>query len=86
MFEWDEAKRQANLAKHGVDFADVERFEWELATERMDDRRSYGEVRVESTSFIGHRLHVLVYTSRGAKFRIISLRKANGREVLKWNT
>jgi uncharacterized DUF497 family protein len=32
-YEWDENKRAANLAKHGVDFIDAEHFDWLLAIE-----------------------------------------------------
>jgi uncharacterized DUF497 family protein len=32
-FEWDEAKRAANPAKHGVDFAAREGFDFETALE-----------------------------------------------------
>jgi uncharacterized DUF497 family protein len=31
IFEWDEAKRAVNLAKHGVDFARIWDFEWHSA-------------------------------------------------------
>ena len=40
MYEWDEVKRITNLAKHGVDFATMEAFEWESAIQRLDDRHS----------------------------------------------
>ncbi len=80
MFDWDEAKRQANLAKHGVDFADVARFDWEAAVTRTDGRGEYGEPRFISTGYIGDRLHVCIWTPRGVTQRIIGLRKANPRE------
>ncbi len=42
-FTWDEAKRQANLGKHGYDFADAWRvFEDEVVV-LEDDRFDYGE-------------------------------------------
>jgi uncharacterized DUF497 family protein len=31
-YEWDEFKRQANIAKHGVDFASVEALDWDTAS------------------------------------------------------
>jgi hypothetical protein len=37
-FEWDEAKRAGNLAKHGLDFADVPKLDWENARILRDDR------------------------------------------------
>lgn len=45
-----------------------------------DQRRDYGEVRNVASGFIGTRLHVLVFTKRNEKIRIIGLRKANAKE------
>lgn len=46
-----------------------------------DDREDYGELRMKALGFIGVRLHVLIFTERGDKIRVISLRKATKREV-----
>ena len=86
MWDWDEAKRQANLAKHGVDFAMADGFDWSSATNEPDLRRDYGEERFKAVGFIGERLHVAIYTPRGGVRRLISLRKANGREIDQWLT
>jgi hypothetical protein len=44
-FEWDERKRQSNLEKHGVDFADLKSlFAGETVTV-LDDRFEYAEHR-----------------------------------------
>jgi uncharacterized DUF497 family protein len=86
MWDWDEPKRQANLAKHGVDFATVVNFDWSDATTEPDLRYDYGEDRFKSTGSIGERLYVLIYTLRGGRRRLISLRKANAREIDKWLT
>lgn len=77
-YEWDEAKRASNLAKHGVDFADVARFDFIGAVAEAEERS--GEVRYVATGYIGNRLHKLVYLMRGGNIRVISLRKANNRE------
>jgi uncharacterized DUF497 family protein len=45
MFAWDEAKRQANLRKHGIDFADAEKIFRGLTLTADDDREDYGERR-----------------------------------------
>lgn len=79
-YEWDENKRVANLAKHGVDFIDAEDFDWSSAIETIDDRFNYIEDRWVALGFIDNRLHVLIYTMRGENIRLISLRKANKRE------
>ena len=80
MYEWDEAKRQANLRKHGVDFAEVEGFLWEYSISSEDRLGEYGEQRMVSIGPIGLRLYVLVWTARGDLVRVISLRPANGPE------
>jgi hypothetical protein len=79
-FEWDEAKRIANLRKHGVDFARVVAFEWDTARESEDRRRDYGERRWIAHGRIGPELHVLIYTRRHGRVRVISLREASRRE------
>ena len=83
-YEWDEAKRLTNFERHGVDFADAGAFEWDMALTVEDRRRAYDEERFVSISFIGTRLHVLVWTERGDRMRIISLRKANDREIRRY--
>lgn len=80
MFDWDEAKRGANLAKHGVDFADAARLDWDAALTAPDTRGRYGEERFISILPLDRRLHVCVWTWRQTARRIISLRKTNRRE------
>lgn len=46
-----------------------------------DRRKDYGELRFQALGFIEERLHMLVFTPRGADTHVISLRKANKREV-----
>ena len=81
-YEWDEDKRRENREKHGVDFSAVFDFDWNTAAS-AEDLRS-GEVRIVASGYIGERLHVIVYTERGDSTRIISLRKANPREVKRY--
>jgi uncharacterized DUF497 family protein len=80
-YEWDERKRAVNLRKHGVDFAVIESFVWESAVSFQDTRKQHGETRYVAYGPISARLHCVVYTVRGRNIRIISLRKANRREV-----
>ena len=77
-YEWDEAKRQSNLANHGVDFADIEQFDWETAFTMSSDRQ--GETRFAAIGNIAGRLHLVVYTPRGVNRRIISLRRPSSKE------
>ena len=76
-FEWDEAKRQINLAKHGLDFADSERiFDYDV-WEIEDTREEYGEERLITFGLLSGRVVVLVHTPREGGLRVISLRRAN---------
>jgi uncharacterized protein len=79
-YEWDGAKAAKNLAKHGVSFDSVTKFEWDSAIEREDDREGGGELRTVALGYIGVRL-LLVYTWRDPRIRVISLRKAEKGEV-----
>jgi uncharacterized DUF497 family protein len=80
-FEWDEAKRAANLAKHGIDFIDaLEMFAAPMFV-RSDERKDYREPRWQGLGIVQGRLMVVAYTKREPNsIRIISLRKANSRE------
>ncbi len=81
MTTWDESKRLANLAKHGVDFRDLEGLDWERSLIFEDRRKDYGEMRLIAMTPLGMRLHVVVFVERGGERRIISARRANSREV-----
>ncbi len=83
-YEWDDAKDAANQFKHGVAFAQVLRFDWDAAIVLPDNRRDYGEPRWFAFGPINGRLHCLVFTKRGECIRVISLRKANQREVTRY--
>jgi uncharacterized DUF497 family protein len=78
-YDWDEAKRQSNIAKHGVDFVVAEGFEWDVAF--IMTSQSANEPRLVAVAPISLRLHVLVFSIETRTVRIISLRKANKREV-----
>ena len=77
----DPQKLAANVANHQVWFHEAEDFEWESALISVDARRRYGETRFVAHGLIRARLHVMVFTLREASVRIISLRRANTREV-----
>ena len=81
MYEPNPVKSDRNLAKHGVSFEDAAKFDWKTAIEARDIRRPYAEVRSVASGLITARLHVMVFTRRGLAVRIISLRRANRREI-----
>lgn len=79
--EYDPAKRQSNLEKHGVDFEDAVNFVFSTALAWEDERVDYGEVRWVAIGFLGRRLHVICFVETDTGIRVISFRKANKREV-----
>ena len=83
-FEWDETKRRTNLAKHGLDFAELENFDWSDPVTFADDRKDYGELRLIALADYGGALHAVVFTQRGTNVRIISFRRANRKEVKRY--
>ncbi len=80
-FTSDPAKSERNMRERGIAFTAAEAFEFDTAIVAVDDRKDYGEIREVALGFIGARLHVLVFTMRGAACHVISLRKANKREI-----
>lgn len=78
------SKDEANIKKHGISLLDAAEFEWETAVIWTDDRQIYGESRECGIGYIGLRLHNVVYVDRAEGRRIISLRKANMREVKRY--
>ncbi|QSJ18422.1 BrnT family toxin [Nostoc sp. UHCC 0702] len=76
-FEWDQQKNQANIAKHGLDFADAPRiFNLPLRIS-LDERQDYGEDRLIGLGILDGRVVVVVFTEPDEQtIRIISLRKA----------
>lgn len=83
-YEYDPAKQATNVAKHGVLFSAADDFEWETAQIEVDGRKSHGESRLRAAGLIGTRLFVLAFTLRGSAVRLVSLRKANQREVRRY--
>ena len=49
-----------------------------------DDRQDYGEERQVCLGYVENRLFVCVFTMRETTYHIISVRKANDREVAKY--
>jgi uncharacterized protein len=79
-FEWDAAKSAANIAKHGIDFEDAIGIFDGPVLEKADARRDYGEDRFVAFGVVDDRELAVVYTGRGERRRIISARRAHGRE------
>jgi uncharacterized DUF497 family protein len=72
LFEWDESKRQANLAKDHIDFRDAKRVFDGPVFERIDSR--HGEDRIFAIGLMKDIEIVVVYVMRGKRRRMISAR------------
>ena len=79
--EFDPNKDTINIEKHGVSLVDAVKLEWDYLLAQQDNRGEYKEVRVIGYLPISNRVYCVVYTDRNSVRRIISLRKANKREV-----
>lgn len=77
---FDPAKNAHNIATRGISFEEAAAFDWSASSIGRDLRRDYGEDRYIAVGPIRDRLHILVFTLRGADIRVISLRRANDRE------
>ena len=76
-FEWDEVKRDANLAKHGIDFVRAILMWACPVIDPIAERVIEGETRRLALGVIGDDDFVIaiVYTMRGEVRRIISARR-----------
>jgi uncharacterized DUF497 family protein len=81
-FSWDEAKRQVNLRKHGLDFADASAvFEGTTFTFE-DDRFDYGEQRFITLGLLHGRVVIIAHTEHNDEIRMISMREGTKREQI----
>jgi uncharacterized protein len=78
---FDPLKNERNIAERGLSFELVAEFEWDSALVVEDVRRDYGERRFQALGIIMERLHAMVFTPRAGRVHVISLRKANRREI-----
>jgi uncharacterized DUF497 family protein len=78
-FEWDEAKARWNLRVHGVSFAAADNFDFATALEMEGSDHESEEERM-LLGKIGKQIHVFVFTRRGRRIRVISLRRATAKE------
>ena len=76
-FEWDENKRRANLAEHGVDFADAALIFRNPVLEAEDRRGDYGERRLRALGHLDNDCFMVVFTWHGQDRPIISAWKVD---------
>src|SRR5271154_2970821 len=81
---FDPAKNVRNISERSLSFDRVADLDWETAIAIEDDRKDYGERRLRGMALLGRRLHAAVITYRGDALHVISFRKANSREVKRY--
>ena len=81
-YVWDEAKRQANLKKHGLDFADAPEVFAGPMVLIEDSRADYGEQRMIGIGLLDCLVVLIVHVETDETIRIISMRKADSDETV----
>ncbi len=80
-FEWDPAKEAENRKKHGVSFDEAIALWGNTHLEIEEIAHSEdGERRNATIGWVGDRIYVAIWTKRGEKIRLISVRRARKNE------
>jgi len=86
LFEWDEAKSRRNLNERGFGFEYAARIFLRPTLEKLDNRRDYGEARIQAIGRVIDDILFVVYTDRGDARHIISARLASRKERSLWQS
>lgn len=78
--EYDLRKQQDTLKHRGLDFNDAPTLFAGKTFSMLDNRQDYGEERIITVGKLSGKVTIIVWTQRGEKRRIISMRYANERE------
>ena len=81
---YDQSKNLYNISNRNLSFEEVVNFDFETASYTIDKRKDYGETRRRAIGYLGSRLYALIFTGTRNGIRVISFRKANKREVIKY--
>ena len=82
--EFDPVKNAANIRDRGLSFELAAEFDFGTALIWQDARKAYPEVRFSALGLVGARVHSLVFAETPRGIRVISFRKANQREVKRY--
>ncbi|MDR1310688.1 MAG: BrnT family toxin [Burkholderiaceae bacterium] len=81
---FDSDKNAKNIRVRGLSFEKAAKFDFSTALYYPDNRRDYGETRIFALGRLGNRVHALVFANIEKGIRVISFRKANKREVRRY--
>ena len=84
IIDFDVAKSAKNMAERELSFDSVADFDWQSASITIDSRNVYPEQRLVALGYLNERLHVLCFTPIAGGIRVISMRRANKREVSRY--
>jgi uncharacterized protein len=81
MLTWDESKRRRNIKDHDLDFVGCDAVFDNPVVAWDDDRKAYGELRINLLGWLHDTIVHMTYTERGDDVHVISLRKAEKYEI-----
>ena len=82
---FDPAKSERSIRTRGWPFDEAANFDFDTALVAVDGRRDYGETRYVAIGRLNARVHVLCFAETADGIRVISFRKANAREVNRYD-
>ncbi|OAI46483.1 hypothetical protein AYO45_01695 [Gammaproteobacteria bacterium SCGC AG-212-F23] len=82
--DYDLKKSNKNKRERDLSFEQAIDFDWETALYIEDVRKLYPERRFVAMGYLEDRLHVICFTPIKGGVRVISFRKANSREVKRY--
>jgi uncharacterized DUF497 family protein len=80
-YTYDAKKDGVNLLKHQISLEQAAHLDWHDALIWQDRRQDYGEARQAALVPMKQRLYFIAFVDRKAVRRVISLRRANKREL-----
>lgn len=81
---FDPEKNERNIIERGLSFVQVAAFDFGSALYWVDTRKRYPERRIVALGLLEGRVHSLVFVETSNGIRVISFRKANPREVKRY--
>jgi uncharacterized DUF497 family protein len=81
---FDPTKNERNIRERGLSFERAANFDFATALIDIDRRLDYGETRIVAVGYLDGRGHVLCFTETETGIRVISFRRANAREVRRY--
>ncbi|WP_049721915.1 BrnT family toxin [Gilvimarinus polysaccharolyticus] len=84
IIKYDTAKNDHNIRQRGLAFDRVAEFDFSGASIVEDTRHTYTERRFQALGLVAGRVHMLVFSPVPGGIRVISFRKANQREITRY--